>query len=138
LGYRSDIALSEIERSPRRADIRLTGYVPDSELDKLFRRASIFAFPSLDEGFGMPVLEAMARGLPVVTSNRSALPEVAGDAAVLVDPQDPDALAAAISELIENGELRAELSRKGLERSRLYTWQRAAEATWSVYCELLR
>ncbi len=71
----------------------MLGYVTDAELEKLYQRASIFAFPSLDEGFGMPVLDAMARGVPVLTSNVSAMPEVAGDAALLVDPTDVHSIA---------------------------------------------
>ena len=87
-GFGSEAALQRIERSPRKQDIQVLGYVSDSQLEELYRRASIFAFPSLDEGFGMPVLDAMARGVPVLTSNVSAMPEVAGDAALLVDPTD--------------------------------------------------
>ena len=101
------------------------------------RRASIFAFPSLDEGFGIPVLEAMSRGLPVLTSDRSALPEVAGDAALLVDPDETEAIAGGLNRLITEPGLREKLSRRGLERSQNYTWERAVNETWSVYCELL-
>ena len=87
-GFDSEAARERIERSPRRRDIQVLGYVTDSELEDLYRRASILAFPSLDEGFGMPVVDAMARGVAVLTSNVSAMPEVAGDAALLVDPSD--------------------------------------------------
>ena len=97
----------------------------------------IFAFPSLDEGFGMPVLEAMAAGVPVLTSNRSALPEVAGDAALLVDPEDGDALSKALRELAGNSELREDLARRGAGRARLFTWEKAVRATWDVYRTLL-
>ena len=86
-GYGSAEILARIERSPARDRISVTGYVSPAELAGWYARAMIFAFPSLDEGFGMPVLEAMAAGIPSVTSNRSALPEVAGDAALLVDPE---------------------------------------------------
>ena len=85
-GFDSEAARERIERSPRKQDIQVLGYVSDPQLEELYQRASIFAFPSLDEGFGMPVLDAMARGVPVLTSNVSAMPEVAGDAALLVDP----------------------------------------------------
>ena len=85
-GYGAQEILERIERSPARSRIELTGYLPQHELEALYRRARIFAFPTLDEGFGIPVLEAMARGVPVITSNRSSLPEVAGDAALLVNP----------------------------------------------------
>jgi len=82
------------------------------------------------------VLEAMSKGLPVLTSNRSALPEVAGDAAMLVNPDDTDAIADGLNRLIADEGLRGELSRRGKERSSAYTWERAIEATWRVYCEL--
>ncbi len=136
-GYGAAEIASAIEASSRRRDIALMGYVPDETLERLYARASIFAFPSLDEGFGIPVLEAMARGLPVLTSDRSALPEVAGDAAVLVNPEDTDAIAAGLKELIEDSGRREELARKGLARSAAYTWENAAEATWKAYNELL-
>ena len=87
-GYGAEEILARIENSPARDRIRVTGYVSAADLAGWYARAAIFAFPSLDEGFGMPVLEAMAAGVPVITSNRSALPEVAGDAALLVDPDD--------------------------------------------------
>ena len=87
-GYGSEEVMAAIDRSPRRSHIRTPGYLSSQALDVAYREASIFAFPSLDEGFGIPVLEAMAHGLPVVTSNRSALPEAAGGAAWLIDPED--------------------------------------------------
>jgi glycosyltransferase involved in cell wall biosynthesis len=85
----------------------------------------------------MPILEAMAGGTPVVTSNRSALPEVAGDAAVLVDPESVEELAQALCDLIRKEALRGELSRRGVERARLFTWDKAVAETWDVYRELL-
>jgi glycosyltransferase involved in cell wall biosynthesis len=137
LGYGSEAELQAVQQSGRRADITITGYIPDDELERLYSRASILAFPSLDEGFGLPVLEAMARGLPVLTSNASALPEVAGDAALLVDPMDTESISTALNRLLEDKTLRKDLARKGLERSELFTWERAATDTWSVYIELL-
>jgi len=137
LGYGSEAELQAVQQSGRRTDMTITGYIPGDELERLYARASILAFPSLDEGFGFPVLEAMARGLPVLTSNRSALPEVAGEAALLVDPMDTEAISTALNRLIEDETLRKDLARKGLERSRLFTWERAATETWSVYIELL-
>ncbi len=87
-GYEADEALRAIAESPRAGDIRITGYLTDDEVAGWYGRASIFALPSLDEGFGMPVLEAMAAGVPVIAGNRSALPEVCGDAAMLVNPEN--------------------------------------------------
>jgi glycosyltransferase involved in cell wall biosynthesis len=135
-GYRAAEELRTVEESPRRLDIDVLGYVPEAQLDDLYRRASIFAFPSLDEGFGLPVLEAMAHGVPVVTSNRSALPEVAGGAALLVDPLDSDAIASALLRLASDPGLSEDLGRQGRERARQFTWESAVERTWAVYREL--
>ena len=110
---------------------------PD-DLAAWYARAAIFAFPSLDEGFGMPVLEAMAGGAPVLTSNRSALPEVAGDAAILVDPENTQALIAALRGLADDEALRQDLAARGLARSRLFTWEKAVRQTWEVYEEAVR
>lgn len=137
-GWQSAEALARVEASPARARIEVTGYVTDSKLEDLYRRARIFAFPSLDEGFGIPVIEAMAQGLPVLTSNRSALPEAAGGAALLVDPLDADSIASGLSRLIEDPSLRAALSEQGLARAASMTWERAVEQTWAVYRELLK
>jgi glycosyltransferase involved in cell wall biosynthesis len=137
-GFGAEEALQRIEASPRKQDIRVLGYVSGEVLEDLYWRASVFAFPSLDEGFGMPVLDAMAHGLPVLTSNVSALPEVAGDAALLVDPADTTSIAQGLSHLIEDEALRQRLARQGLARSAGFTWERTVEETWKVYQELLR
>jgi len=136
-GFGAEEALQRIEASPRKNDIRVLGYVSGAVLEDLYWRASIFAFPSLDEGFGMPVLDAMAHGLPVLTSNVSALPEVAGDAAWLVDPTDTTSIAQGLSQLIEDGALRQRLAQQGLARSAGFTWERTVGETWKVYQELL-
>jgi glycosyltransferase involved in cell wall biosynthesis len=107
------------------------------ELAWLYSRASVFVFPSIYEGFGLPVLEAMASGTPVVTSDRSALPESAGDAALLVDPSDADAIAAAVLELLEDDTRRETLVEKGRVRASEFTWQATATRTWSIYEELI-
>src|SRR5262249_43252408 len=117
--------------------ISILGYVSPADLAYWYAAATIFAFPSLDEGFGMPVLEAMAAGLPVVTSNRSALPEVAGDAAVLIDPDDTPAIAQALRDLTQNRDLRHDLVRRGLARANLFSWKKAVHETWEVYRQLL-
>jgi glycosyltransferase involved in cell wall biosynthesis len=136
-GYGAREILARIERSPARDRIRVTGYVSAEELAGWYARAAVFAFPSLDEGFGMPVLEAMAAGVPVVTSNRSALPEVAGDAALLVDPDDSEALGQALRELALNVDLCWELARRGTARAQMFTWEKAVRETWDVYRTLL-
>jgi glycosyltransferase involved in cell wall biosynthesis len=132
-GYGAAEIQRRIEASPARRRILLPGYVSPEDLAGWYARASIFAFPSLDEGFGMPLLEAMAAGLPVVTSNTSALPEVAGDAALLVDPRDTAALAGALERLANNEDLRQDLAAKGSVRAAGFTWQKAVRETWEVY-----
>jgi glycosyltransferase involved in cell wall biosynthesis len=136
-GFEAGETLAEVAKSPARERIRITGYVSEDQLAEFYGKASIFAFPSLDEGFGMPVLEAMAAGIPVVTSNRSALPEVAGDAAVLVDPLRDDQLATALTELSKDEHRRAELIQRGKARAEGFKWSHAVEQTVAVYRELL-
>ena len=136
-GYGSAGILAGIERSPARERIAVLGYVSPGDLAAWYARAQIFAFPSLDEGFGMPILEAMAAGVPVVTSNRSALPEVAGEAAILVDPENTEALGQALRNLTRDEGLRRELVRLGTGRGRLFTWEKAVRETWDVYRKVL-
>ncbi len=113
--------------------VRYLGYVPSEDLPGLYAAATLFAFPSLYEGFGLPVLEAMACGTPVVASDTSAVPEVAGDAALLVDPRDADAIAEALGRVLSDEALRAELRARGLERAQQFSWERTARDTLSVY-----
>lgn len=117
--------------------VRLTGYVADAELPFWYAAAEAFVFPSFYEGFGLPVLEAMACGTPVITSNVSALPEVAGDAALLVSPDDDAALAEAILRVVTDPALATALRQRGLERARLFTWHRTAVETVAAYREVL-
>lgn len=133
LGFEADAMLARAKTNPR---IKLLGYVADVELRRLYQEAAIFAFPSLDEGFGMPVLEAMAHGLPVLTSNRSSLPEVAGDAALMVDPFQNEAIAAGLTQLT-NEATRQQLAMRGLTRIQSFTWKRAARETAAVYARVL-
>ena len=135
-GYGAAEILARIERSPRRADIHAPGFVSTESLQRLYQTASIFAFPSLDEGFGIPVLEAMAAGVPVITSTTSALPEVAGDAALLVDPTDVDSIANALDRLMRDEALRRIMAAKGIHRAAGFTWESAVAGTWDVYKEL--
>jgi glycosyltransferase involved in cell wall biosynthesis len=123
--------------SPARDRIDFTGWVDDRRLSDLYSRSSLLAFPSLDEGFGIPVLEAMAHGLPVVASRGSALPEVCGDAALLVEPTDVEALGSAIRSLIDDPALAAAKAALGRERALRRPWRAAAEDTLRVYAELL-
>jgi glycosyltransferase involved in cell wall biosynthesis len=111
------------------------GSLPRSELAALYGRAAVFVYPSLYEGFGLPVLEAMACGTPVVTSNISALPETAGDAALLVDPLDDLALAEAIARIVEDRVLAEDLAARGQKRAKAFTWGETARRTWAVYEE---
>jgi len=136
-GYGSEEILARIASSRAVSRISVLGYVPESELAGWYGRCSIFAFPSLDEGFGMPVLEAMAAGAPVLTSDRSALPEVAGDAALLVDPGDGEAIGKALRDLTQSEDLRRDLARRGSLRAQRFTWEKAVRETWEVYRQVL-
>jgi glycosyltransferase involved in cell wall biosynthesis len=113
--------------------VRFLGYVSDQTLGILYRLAAAFVFPSLYEGFGLPPLEAMASGTPVVTSNVSSLPEVAGDAAVLVDPYDVDSIVDGMRQVLSDPARAAELRRRGVERAREFSWARSVEKTLQVY-----
>lgn len=135
-GFDATAILAAISASPCRKRITVTGYVGEQALSGWYARARVFAFPSLDEGFGMPVLEAMAAGVPVLASNRSALPEVCGDAAMLADPADSEDLTQKLSRLASDECLQAELRDRGLRRAAQFTWEKAVEETWSVYSKL--
>jgi glycosyltransferase involved in cell wall biosynthesis len=136
-GYGSEETFGEIAKSGCADRIQVTGYLTEAEVSAWYGRAGIFAFPSLDEGFGMPVLEAMAAGVPVITGNVSALPEVAGNAALLVSPGDDEGLAGALLKLAESSELSAGLVARGQQRATGFTWARAVRETLAVYRELL-
>jgi glycosyltransferase involved in cell wall biosynthesis len=116
--------------------VRFLGYVSDQTLGALYRLASAFVFPSLYEGFGLPPLEAMASGTPVITSNLSSLPEVTGDAAVLVDPYDVDSIVDGMRRVLSDPVLAAELRRKGIERAREFSWERSVAKTRQVYQQI--
>ena len=112
------------------------GFIDDANLAALYSSADIMAFPSLYEGFGLPVLEAMACGVPVFASSVSSLPEVTGDAALLVDPSNVEDMADAMLKLTENVDLRQSIREKGLERAEQFSWQASAEALLGVYKDL--
>jgi glycosyltransferase involved in cell wall biosynthesis len=113
--------------------VRFLGYLPEETLAVMYRLAGVFVFPSLYEGFGLPPLEAMASGTPVVTSNVSSLPEVAGDAARLVDPYDPAAIADGIYEVLNDERLRQDLRIKGLARARQFSWEQSVRRILEIY-----
>jgi len=127
-GWKNRKLRAELEREKARG-VRSLGYVPPQALPLVYGGASVFVFPSLYEGFGMPLLEAMAAGAPVVTSNVSAMPEVVGDTGLIVDPKSPAELAAAIERVLADRDLRAALSEKGRQRAREFTWEKTAIAT---------
>lgn len=109
------------------------GYIPQPDLPALYSAADLFVYPSLYEGFGLPVLEALACGIPVITSNVSSMPEVAGDAGILVNPRRVDELADALWRILTDRELHDELARKGVERAQMFSWTRTARETLAVY-----
>jgi glycosyltransferase involved in cell wall biosynthesis len=135
-GWLWEETVEAAERSPYRDQILFSGFMPDEDLPALYSAAAVFAFPSLYEGFGLPPLEAMACGTPVVVSRTSSLPEVVGDSGLQVDPYDPDSLAAALELLILDEPLRADMRRRGLERAAEFTWQAAASRLLAVYRKL--
>ncbi|MDD3245398.1 MAG: glycosyltransferase family 1 protein [Methanosarcina sp.] len=116
--------------------IIFTGYVQDADLPALYNAADLFVYPSLYEGFGLPPLEAMACGCPVITSNTSSLPEVVGDAGIMVDPYDIDGLADSMYKVLTDEGLRINMSKKGLDRAKMFSWEKCAKETFKVYEEV--
>ena len=125
--------LREIKQQSFADDVIVTNYVNDEDLPALYRSAVALVYPSLFEGFGLPPLEAMACGTPVITSNTSSLPEVVGQAALLIDPYDEAAIAQAIWQIVRDSSLRQRLRQAGIEQAKLFTWQATAEKTLAVY-----
>jgi len=132
-GWLADPIFRRVEALGLHDAVRFPGYVADADLPALLSGALCFAFPSLHEGFGFPVLEAQACGAPVLAANTSSLPEVAGDAALLVEPTSVDALAAALLRLLADAELAAELRGRGLAQAARFPWSRTAAQTAAVY-----
>lgn len=116
--------------------VRIVADVPDADLAGLYNSATVFAYPSLYEGFGLPILEAMACGVPVVSSGASSLPEVAGDAALYADPHDADGFTAQVARVLRDRALRKQMVEEGLRRARQFSWRRAAQETLAVYHEV--
>jgi glycosyltransferase involved in cell wall biosynthesis len=127
-----------VHRHKLHKSVRFFGFVPDRTLAALYRLANVFVFPSLYEGFGLPPLEAMASGTPVVTSNVSSLPEVVGDAAIMIDPYEPAAIADAIERVLTDDALRADLQRRGLARAREFSWERSISRVREIYDEVMQ
>jgi glycosyltransferase involved in cell wall biosynthesis len=132
-GWLFQETFSRVESLDLGGVVQFTGFVADEDLPALYAQADIFVFPSLYEGFGLPVLEAMACGTPVVTTTGGSLPEVAGDAALLVKPGDVDALTDAVDRLLHDPSLADDLRARGISRARQFSWERAARETLAVY-----
>jgi glycosyltransferase involved in cell wall biosynthesis len=126
-----------VHRHKLHKHVRFFGFVSDQTLAALYRLADAFVFPSLYEGFGLPPLEAMASGTPVITSNVSSLPEVVGDAALMIDPYEPAAIADAMQRVLTDAALRADLSRRGLARAREFSWERSIARVREIYAEVM-
>jgi glycosyltransferase involved in cell wall biosynthesis len=134
-GFHADVIERLIEEMGLRDSVQITGWVPREELYSLYERARAFVYPSMFEGFGMPVLEALAAGIPVACSDIPPLREVAGDTALFFDPLNEDDIAAAIERVMADASLREHMTQAGRERARPFTWQRSAEQTLSVLCD---
>ena len=115
--------------------VEVLGFIPDEQLWQLYREAEMLIYPSLYEGFGLPPLEAMAVGCPVITSNVSSLPEVVGDAGILVDPHNPQEIAEAMKRILQDASLAEQMRRRGLERAKLFSWEKCAQETLKVLTE---
>ena len=133
-----DETLRALQESGIQDSVVLTGYVPETDLPALYSGAVCFVYPSYFEGFGLPPLEAMQCGTPVIVGNRTSLPEVVGDAGISVDPFDVDELALAIERVIADQELHRQLRTKGLDRARLFSWQETARRTLNVYNQVVQ
>jgi glycosyltransferase involved in cell wall biosynthesis len=137
-GWLEDPIYATIRETAMQDYVRLIGFADEADLPALYSGAACTAFPSLCEGFGLPVLESMACGTPVVTSKVSSLPEVAGDAALLIDPYDADAIADALRLLLDDSSLRQDLIQKGMERAKRFTWDAAAHHLREIYAHQLQ
>ncbi len=128
--------LSEIEAPELIDRIHLTGYVVNTELPAIYSQCGVFLYPSLRESFGIPILEAMACGVPVITSNTSSMPEIAGDAAMIIDPYKPEEITSAMIQLTSDGQLRSGKIKLGLEQAELFSWRAMAEKVLKIYQEI--
>jgi glycosyltransferase involved in cell wall biosynthesis len=132
-GWLSEPIFRAIEASPYRSDIVLTDYLEEGDLPALMNGAEVFAYPSFYEGFGLPVLEAMQCGTPVVTSNVSSMPEVGGDACLYADPHSMEEIADRILSVVQSADLKKTMMEKGIARSKRFSWEKCARETLAVY-----
>jgi len=136
-GWLYEEIFKEVDRSDLKHEILFLGVVRDADLPMLYNCADMFVYPSLYEGFGLPPLEAMACGIPVIISNTSSLPEVIGNAGIMVDPGDVNSLSEAMYNVLEDKELRSQMSKNGLKRAKLFSWEKAAKEILEIYDEAL-
>ena len=135
VGYENELANFDLTKEP---NIKILGYVPEPEVIALYQSATAFVFPSLYEGFGIPILEAMQNGCPVITSSITSLPEIAGNAASIVDPTSVDMIAIAMTKVATDQQLHAELIRRGHLRAAEFSWRTTAEKTWNILSKKLQ
>jgi len=135
LGWQYEDILVQAQSLDKKA--RITGYLPRGDLIPLYAGAALFVYPSLYEGFGMPLLEAMASGVPIVAANTSSIPEVMGDAGILVDPLNISKMGEAVMRVLADSRLSSSLREKGIQRARLFTWEGAAQETLKIYQEVI-
>lgn len=136
-GWKYEPIFAAIENSPWREDIKHLDYLSDQKVALFYQQADVFIYPSIYEGFGLPVLEAMTLGTPVVTANTSSLPEISGNAALMIDPFNPEEIAIAIWNIISSSQLRQDLIVKGQKQAQLFSWEKTAKDTLKAYRSLL-
>jgi len=138
-GYKSSLLFDEVkEQGIKKNQFRYLGYVSHNEKIELLRHARAFVFPTLYEGFGIPVLEAMSAGTPVITSNVSSIPEIVGKAGIMLDPEDENGLVEAMRSVIKDNKIYEGLKKKGLEQAKHFSWERSAKETISLYVQLAK
>jgi glycosyltransferase involved in cell wall biosynthesis len=136
-GWLYDEVFETVRALALHRDVLFTDFVDDADLPDLYRGASLFVLPSFYEGFGLPILEAMASGVPVIASNTSSMPEVAGEAALLIDPRNPQAMAEAMAGVLADEQLRKTMTQRGLARAQCFTWESVAQKTLALYAALV-
>ncbi len=132
-GPGADVLLDRLTRAPLAGHVRHEGYLPDAQREAFYKRARLLVLPSLDEGFGLPVVEACAAGVPVLASRCGALPEVGGDAPLYLDPLDSEAWAHAVADLLQEPQRLESMRRRGVARAAAFSWTKSAEALWAAY-----